>query len=189
MYYQLSEFYKRDIYFEYDNEKSPIQNNNFNCGEELEVSKPLVFNIDKLDNYIGNYDILPTFNTPLVSQKFAAIFQELVDAKQIQFIKTSIFDEKGNENKNFLLLNILNIIPCMDKKNSIIETKTYGEAVLMNIKKLYILPNSLNNLSLIRMEEKKSYIIVSEDFKKRCEEAKLKGIEFIEEGHSIYTDL
>ena len=66
MYFELTAFYKRDVYFVYDEEQNELSNNIFNQGEEIWVSKPLLFSVDKIDSYINNYDILPTYNAPLV---------------------------------------------------------------------------------------------------------------------------
>ena len=187
MYYELSEFYKRDVYFLYDEENN-IQIREFEKGIKIDVEKELLYRVDKIDEYLSEYDILPTFNAPLVSLKFISLFKDL-ENHEIQFINVTIIDDKGNINKDFYLLNVLRVLPCMDTEKSIVEEKKYGSASVMTIKKLYLIPNSLNNFLLVRMEEKKSYIIVTEEFKKRCEEAGLKGVDFIEEGHSIYTDI
>jgi len=187
MYYELSEFYKRDVYFLYDEENN-IQIREFEKGIKIDVEKELLYRVDKIDEYLSEYDILPTFNAPLVSLKFISLFKDL-ENHEIQFINITIIDDKGNINKDFYLLNVLRVLPCMDTEKSIVEEKKYGSASVMTIKKLYLIPNSLNNFLIVRMEEKKSYIIVTEEFKKRCEEAGLKGVDFIEEGHSIYTDI
>lgn len=187
MYYELSEFYKRDVYFLYDEENN-IQIREFEKGIKIDVEKELLYRVDKIDEYLSEYDILPTFNAPLVSLKFISLFKDL-ENHEIQFINVTIIDDKVNINKDFYLLNVLRVLPCMDTEKSIVEEKKYGSASVMTIKKLYLIPNSLNNFLLVRMEEKKSYIIVTEEFKKRCEEAGLKGVDFIEEGHSIYTDI
>lgn len=42
---------------------------------------------------------------------------------------------------------------------------------------------------MVRMKEKISYIIVTEQLKKLCESANLKGINLIEEGSSVYTKI
>ncbi|MFD2909212.1 Imm43 family immunity protein [Flavobacterium ardleyense] len=183
MYYELSHFYKRDVYFLYDDENN-IESNEFEKGNIINVEGKLIYRVDKLDSYLSTYDILPTFNTPLVSKKFADFFKDL----NLQFINITIIDKQGNSNNDYYILNVLDVVSCMDSEKSIVEIKKYGSANIMTIKKLYIIPDSLNNLSIIRMEEKKSYIIITEEFKKRCEEAGLKGVEFIEEGHSIYTE-
>ena len=187
MYYELSEFYKRDVYFLYDEENN-IQIREFEKGIKTDVEKELLYRVDKIDEYLSEYDILPTFNAPLVSLKFISLFKDL-ENHEIQFINVTIIDDKGNINKDFYLLNVLRVLPCMDSEKSIVEEKKYGSASVMTIKKLYLIPNSLNNFLIVRMEEKKSYIIVTEEFKKRCEEAGLKGVDFIEEGHCIYTDI
>lgn len=186
MYYQLSTFYKRDIYFQYAEENS-ILYDAFEKGESVDFKKEIIYLIDKIDDYLNDYDILPTYNTPLVSSKFMNLFKNY--EKEVQFLKATIIDKKGNRNNTYYVPNILNMVPCLDKERSIIEEKKYGSASIMIIKKLYITPNSIQDFSIIRMKEKKSYIIVTEEFKRRCEDAKLKGFNFIEEGHSIYKDI
>jgi hypothetical protein len=187
MYYELSEFYKKDVYLLYDEENN-IQSREFEKGIKIDVEKELLYRVDKTDKYLSECDILPTFNAPLVSLKFIDLFKNLENS-EVQFINVTIIDSKENVNKDFYLLNVLRVLPCMDMEKSIVEEKKYGSASIMTIKKLYLIPNSLSNFLIVRMEEKKSYIIVTEEFKKRCEEAGLKGLEFVEEGHTIYTDI
>lgn len=91
--------------------------------------------------------------------------------------------------KELLIPNILKIVPCLDEERSVVETKKYGSAIIKVIKQLYIAPNSIQNSLMVRMKEKTSYIIVTEQFKKLCESANLKGINLIEEGASIYTNI
>lgn len=189
MYFELTAFYKRDVYFVYDEEQNELSNNIFNQGEEIWVSKPLLFSVDKIDSYINNYDILPTYNAPLVSKRLKNNFEDLENDKQIQFINVAISDKKGNINNDYYLLNVLKVVPCMDMEKSIYDLKTYGKTAVTQIKKLYIISNGLKNYDIIRMKEKKAYIIVTEEFKKRCEATKLKGLDFVPEGYSIYTDI
>lgn len=189
MYFELTAFYKRDVYFVYDEEQNELSNKIFNQGEEISVSKPLLFSVDKIDSYINNYDILPTYNAPLVSKRLKNNFEDLENDKQIQFINVTISDQKGNINNDYYLLNVLKVVPCMDMEKSIYDIKTYGKTAVIQIKKLYIISNGLKNYDIIRMKEKKAYIIVTKEFKKRCEVAKLKGLDFVPEGYSIYTDI
>lgn len=189
MYFELTAFYKRDVYFVYDEEQNELSNNIFNQGEEIWVSKPLLFSVDKIDSYINNYDILPTYNAPLVSNRLKNNFEDLENNKQIQFINVTISDQKGNINNDYYLLNVLKVVPCMDMEKSIYDIKTYGKTAVIQIKKLYIISNGLKNYDIIRMKEKKAYIIVTKEFKKRCEAAKLKGLDFVPEGYSIYTNI
>lgn len=189
-FYELTEFYKRDVYFVYSEEKNPVSWIELQSGEKKCFDNiPLVYEVDKIDTYISKYDILPVIGIPLVSEKFKNLFYDLEESGQIQFFETKIIDKKGNLNSDFFAVHILNVIPCMDNEKSIVETKKYGDAVITNVKKLYIKPSSLNKYLIVRMKEHYSYIIVTENFKKRCNEAKLKGIEFVEEGYTIYTDL
>jgi hypothetical protein len=182
MYYRLLEFYKRDVYFVYSEDKNSIDWTEFRKAKNINTDIPVLYEVDKIDNYISDYDILPVIGAPLVSKKFKEVFKECIGT-EMDFLQSIIIDKKGNKNEEFLVLNILNKISCMDTEKSIIEKTKYGTT---KIKKLFLTPNSLENKSIVRMEEHNSYIIVTEEFKKRCEEAGLKGIEFIEEGHSIY---
>lgn len=185
MYFEFSDFYKRDTTFVFNEEKSNIDTSALKSGKVINIRNPLVFNVDRIDSYIDKYDLLPTFNTPLVSARFKNTFDYL--REDIQFVNKVIIDEKNNCNSDYYLLNILNVLPVMNKRTSVFEIKRYGKAEVMNIKKLYI--EGLSDHSIVRMAEHKSYIIVTEFFKKRCEEAKLNGINFIPEGYTIYEDV
>lgn len=187
MYFELLDFYKRDVIFDYSEERNPIGSLVLRRGQSLNIDKPLEFEVDKIDSYIESYDLLPTYDTPLVSTRFKKIFSDLTE--DIQFIDALIIDKKNKVNDSFYFMNILTVLPIMDKNRSIFEIRKRGEAELISIKKLYVIEGSLKGHSIVRMKEHKSFIIVTEKFKKRCEGADLKGIDFTEEGYSIYTDL
>jgi hypothetical protein len=186
MYYELSEFYKRDVYFVFDIENNSINRFSLVNDEFIQANSPLKYKVNKIDNYINEYDILPTFDAPLVSSRFKNSFEILASKNEVQFIDVIISDDKGNENNNFFALIILNSNLALDKERSVFEV---DEDNFYTIKKAYFIENALEEKSIIRMKEHKSYIIVTEEFKRICEDANLKGFNFIEEGHSIYTDL
>jgi hypothetical protein len=186
MYFEFTDFYKRDVYFSFSEEKNIIDLYSLRNGQKLDENIPLIFEVDKIDSYINSYDVLPTYNAPLVSNKFKNIFDNLAD--DIQYIEAIIIDKKNNRNENFYYLNILNTLPIMDKNKSKIEYKKYGDAEIIVIKKLYITNGALKEHSIVRMEEQKSHIIVTEEFKNNYINAKLKGINFLEEGYSIYNE-
>ena len=137
---------------------------------------------------MNNYDVLPTFGTPLVSSKFVKLFKEYEE--DVQFLRVNIKDMDGNTNRNFYIPNILKIVPCLDELRSVVETKKYGSAIIKVIKQLYIVPNSIQNSLMVRMKEKTSVtLLLQNKFKKLCESANLKGINLIEEGSSVYTKI
>ncbi len=187
MYFEFSSFYKRETAFAFSEERNQIDLYRLKPGEIISIDKPLEFEVDKIDSYIESYDLLPTHGTPLVSTRFKKIFSDLIN--DIQFINARITDKKNNINNSFHFMNILNVLPLMDKNKSVFEIEEYRNAAFIDIKKLYIIEGSLEGHSIVRMEEQDSYIIVTQEFKKRCKENKLKGINFTEEGYSIYTDL
>ena len=116
MYYKLSHFYKRDISFAYSEEQNPISWLDFRTGKKINTIIPLVFKVDKLDDYINTFDILPTIGVPLVSYKFKELFLHLSDSMEIEFFPTNIIDNNGNNNDLFFALNILHVVPCLDKE-------------------------------------------------------------------------
>mgnify|MGYP000570746087 CR=1 FL=1 len=187
MYFEFSAFYKRDAAFMFSQERNGMKLFELRTGQPLNIDKPLEFEVDKIDSYMKSYDLLPTYDAPLVSARFKDIFSDLAD--DIQFVNARIIDEKNNTNDNFYYMNILNVLPIMDKTKSVVEIEKTVRATYINIKKLYVIEGSLKEHSIVRMEEDDSYIMVTEEFKKRCEDAKLKGLHFTEEGNSIYTDL
>ena len=103
MYYEFSEFYKRDVYFVYS-ENNPVDWNEFVNGENKNVIQPIVYNVDKIDTYINTYDVLPTIGLPLVSLRFKEVFTDLISI-DVDFSKTVIVDKKGIRNENFYILN------------------------------------------------------------------------------------
>ncbi|GHC57509.1 imm11 family protein [Ulvibacter litoralis] len=184
-YFELYEKYKRDVNFVFDEESNGLTGVDLREGKIYNFEEPVRYTVDKLDSYIDSYDILPTIGGILVSEKLKKQFNDLSN-KDLSFFPSIIYDEKGNSNNNFYFVSILNIVSCMDIEKSVIEKTRYGTT---KIKKLIFKPNCLGEHLIVRMKEHDSYIIVSEEFKKRCEDSKLKGVEFIEEGDSIYTNI
>lgn len=182
MHYELCDFYRRDTSFDFNEEANEIDWLSLKSGQRIEVGKPLVFNVDRIDSYINDYDLLPTSNTPLVSERFKILFSDLKD--DLQFVKATIVGGNNRMNEDYYFMNVLNVIPIMDKNRSVYEIKKYGKAEVMTIKELYI--TDLTGHSIVRMAEHKSYLIVTDDFRKRCINANLKGINFVPEGHSAY---
>ena len=80
-------FYKRDIYLQYAEENS-IQYNAFEKGERIEIKSDIFYKVDKIDDYLNNYDVLPTYGTPLVSSKFVKLFKGYEE--DVQFLRVNI---------------------------------------------------------------------------------------------------
>ncbi len=190
MYFRLSEFYRRDISFVYSVHENPINWLEIRSGKKINCDKPLIFKVDKIDNYLESYDILPTIGIPLISSNFKSIFYDLVDL-EIELIPAIIIDKNGNKNEKFFALNILQVIKCLDKEKSIFDYEVDEEDGFESytIQKYFIESNALSSSSIVRMKEHDSFIIVTEKFKQRCENANLKGIGFLPEGHTIYSNI
>jgi hypothetical protein len=144
------------------------------------------YNVDKIDSYINEYDFLPvSAGPPLVSQKFKDIFSDLENI-EIQFIQSEIWDKKGNSNNIFWAINILNLVESLDKEKSTYEITEYGS---YDIKKMFLKNDCLKDLKIVRLKEDKLRIIVNDTFINLVKKHKLKGMDFLEEGYSIYTNL
>ena len=183
-YYELTDHYKRDVNFVFDEEKNGLDYFELSDGHPITYDHPIYYTIDKIDSYIDKYDLLPTLGPLLVSNKFKNVFLSLENS-ELEFFKAVITDKKGNQIDDFFALNITNSLECLNLDKSVIETTKYGTR---NIKKKIFLMNALKDFSIVRMKEHKSYIIVTEEFKNKCKKADLKGIMFIGEGDSIYND-
>lgn len=180
MYFQLSEFYKREICFFYDEDKNPIPFYDFDEYISKQTIETIFYKVDKIDSYINQYDILPTSGPLLVSKKFIDSFSKLIKT-EIDYFPANITDDKGITNTDFFALKINNIIPCFDYENSTYEEVDYddGEPPSLESIELKILNNSLRAFSIVRMLEDPYVIIISNNFKKICEANKLKGFDFI----------
>lgn len=184
-YYELADYYKRDVNFVFDEEKNNLDYFVLSEGHPVIYNHPIYYTIDKIDPYIDKYDLLPTLGPLLVSKKFRNTFSFLENS-ELQFFNAVITDKKGNQINNFFALNITNTLECLDLNKSVIETTRYG---IRTMKKIFFLTDALNNFSIVRMKEHKSYIVVTEEFKNICEKSNLKGIRFLSEGDSIYTNV
>lgn len=184
-YYELTDRYKRDINFVFNEELNDLDYFELSNGQSIVYNKPVFYTVDKIDTYIDKYDLLPTLGPLLVSSRFKNIFSYLENT-EMQFFNAIITDKSGNNIKDFYTLNITNTINCLDLDKSIIEMTKYGTR---NMKKKFFRTNALADFSIVRMKEHKSYVVVTEEFKNRCQAARLKGIEFLEEGYSIYKDI
>lgn len=175
-YFEVYEKYKRSIYFFYSNENKD-DGFSFCKGIDIKTEKELIYNVEKIDDYINKYDFLPVSSgPPLVSKRFRDCFSELEEKLELKYYKSKIIDEEGVENNDFLVLNILSSRIGLDKENSITEVNKYG---IFKIKKLALLSDFMDDLIMTRLEEKKSIIIVSEIFKEIFKKNKLKGVDFV----------
>ena len=84
MYFEFSAFYKRDAAFTFSQERNRMKLFDLRTGQPLNIDKPLEFEVDKIDRDIESYDLLPTYDAPLVSARFKDIFNNLID--DIQFV-------------------------------------------------------------------------------------------------------
>ncbi len=180
-YYQLYSNYRRDVFFGYT-EKNNFNQYDLEEGIVYPLDEKLYYSVDKLDTYLNDYDILPTIGGLLVSLKFKKLVERL--GSDCQFISAVITSSKSGEiNETFFVMNILNVIPCLDMEKSeykpLLKSLPDGPIKLLTIK--YV-PHSLKGHHIVRMKEYTGNIIVDELFIKACKEEKIKGVMFVKEG-------
>lgn len=189
----MSSLYKRDTSFNFCDNENRLNFLDFQNCEKIETIKsPLIYRVDKIDDYILQYDVLPTIGGILVSSKFKMVFNAIEDI-EVQYIPVIIRDKQQQECNNFFCLNILSYVSVLDRKRSVFLPYEWAdddddEDVIDIIQPFYYLNNMGTHL-IVRMEEDKSFIIVSELFKEMVEKNKLKGISLDSEGDTIYTDI
>lgn len=186
-YYKLTDYYPRDIFFSFSSKNSIDKSDLEKCEkQQIPLNERVVYTVDKFDNYLDEYDILPTIGVPLISYKLKKIIREL-NINDCQFIPATIEDISTNKvNKNFFALNILNCIDCLDKEKSEIKPlmKSFPNGPIKVIS-LFFKNNALEGHSIVRMLESKSTIIVNSIFLEICKKSKIKGVQFIEEGNQL----
>ncbi|MEK4424949.1 imm11 family protein [Solibacillus sp. FSL K6-1523] len=180
-YYGLSNVYGRDVYFSYS-EKNTFDEFDFEEGNVYPLNDKLFYEVDKFDSYLKKYDILPTMEGELVSLKLKQLIERL--GSDCQFIPAVIISaESGEINESFFVMNVLNVVPCLDMEESeyrpLIKSLPNGPINLISVK--YV-PNSLNGHHIVRMKECIENIVVDDIFIKACKEEKVKGIMFVKEG-------
>jgi hypothetical protein len=183
MLYELKARYRRDVYFYYSEDDNGDDYLRLMCGKKITTSNPFVYKVDKIDPYIESYDILPTYDGCLVNQRAKELIESFCD--EAQFIPVKIVDNKGNENLSYWVINVLFVIPVLDKEQSVYGSTNYGG---FEIYMACYDEKKMDNHHIVRMEEHTSYIIVSEKFKNMAKKSKLKGFIFWESGSTIYTE-
>jgi hypothetical protein len=184
-YYELYEKYKRSLYFFYS-AKNNASGLDLQKSKKMEISETLIYDVEEIDSYLSEYDYLPVSSgPPLVSKRFKTVFAN-IESFKVDYLKAKIISKNGAINDDFFSLNILNSYEGMDKEKSIFEINKYG---ILKIKKLFLIQKFMEENLISRLGEKKSIIIVNETFKELCLQNKLKGMDFVEEGYSIYTNL
>ncbi|WP_050811560.1 hypothetical protein [Vibrio nigripulchritudo] len=72
MYFDLQDFYFKDVCFNYSDNNEVDYVDALNG--KIPQGKELIYEIEKIDNKINEYDILPTIGLPLVSRKLISVF-------------------------------------------------------------------------------------------------------------------
>lgn len=136
----------------------------------------LLYVVDRLDSELEQYDILPTVGGKLVSLKLKNLIEKL--GSDCEFIPAIIKStETGETNDSYFVMNVLNLIPCLDHSRSdydlLVKSRPDGP---ISLNFIALIPKSLNGHHVVRMKESKEEIVVDEVFVKACRKEKIKGV-------------
>lgn len=181
-YFRLLASYKRDVYFFYSDEN---KYNRFDLekGIPYSQSEKLLYVVDRFDSYLEQYDILPTVGGKLVSLKLKTLIEGL--GSDCEFIPAIIKStETGEINNSYFVMNVLNLIPCLDHDRSDYEplVKSIPDGPI-SLNYIAFIPESLNGHHVVRMKESKEEIVVNEFFVEACRKEKIKGVLLVKEGN------
>lgn len=94
MLYKMSSLYKRDTSFTFCDEENSFHFLDVqSCREIAILESALIYQVDRIDDYLLKYDVLPTIGGILVSSKFKSIFSDL-ENKEVQYLPVVIRDRK-----------------------------------------------------------------------------------------------
>ena len=183
IYYELAEKYRTGIYFDYSPSNS-IDGYEFYTGGEVKYAGHIAYDVDTIDSYIDDYDLLPVAGGPLLaSRKFRTAFSALEDQNQVQYFPAVIRDKSKLENHDFFALNVVPVHSGLDKERSVVFADEFG---ISEVQKLALIPGFMGESEICRLGEDKVKIIVTSKFRSIWKQLDLKGAEFVPEGHSIY---
>ena len=181
-YFRLLVSYKRDVYFFYSDE-NPYNRFDLEKGMAYVQHDKLLYVVDRLDSELEQYDILPTVGGKLVSLKLKKLIEKL--GSDCEFIPAIIKStETGETNDSYFVMNVLNLIPCLDHNRSdydlLVNSRPNGP---ISLNFIALIPESLNGHHVVRMKESKEEIVVDEVFVKACRKEKIKGVLLVKEGN------
>lgn len=181
-YFRLLASYKRDVYFFYSDE-NPYNRFDLEKGMVYVQHDKLLYVVDMLDSELEQYDILPTVGGKLVSLKLKNLIEKL--GSDCEFIPAIIKStETGETNDSYFVMNVLNLIPCLDHSRSdydlLVKSRPDGP---ISLNFIALIPKSLNGHHVVRMKESKEEIVVDEVFVKACRKEKIKGVLLVKEGN------
>ena len=181
-YFRLLASYKRDVYFFYSDE-NPYNRFDLEKGLAYVQHDKLLYVVDRLDSELEQYDILPTVGGKLVSLKLKKLIEKL--GSDCEFIPAIIKStETGETNDSYFVMNVLNLIPCLDHNRSdydpLVKSRPDGP---ISLNFIALIPESLNGHHVVRMKESKEEIVVDEVFVKACRKEKIKGVLLVKEGN------
>lgn len=109
---------------------------------------------------------------PFFSPKAIKILKDLMD-NNVEYLPVT------GEASKFVIVNVLKVIDALDKEKTIFDTLDDG--TLLGYEKLVLQESKVNSEHIFKLTEfPRTYVIVSNEFKKRVEEMGLKGFTFEE---------
>lgn len=106
----------------------------------------------------------------VISERVKVILEALPERDKLQFVSVKV------KKKNYWLLNVRNLVPAFDWKNSKYTTYDSNPNIIRGVELLVFKLEVVEGLNLFRMEEKPIGIYISEHLKNILVEEKITGI-------------
>jgi hypothetical protein len=187
MYYVLrpdSRLAKKFIYF--TKEPSGTETEEWITGQPL-GRKPPVFVWSEADSEAGAFSdmVLNSPRIPIVSPKLRGVLQEL-GVTNVEYFPIKLVDEaRGVTRDDYLVMNVLGRIACLDVENSTVvksrrgEHYTTVEEFRLLADRIKPLPGSDHPPLLFRLDEFEDYLLAHQSVKDAFEKAGITGADFI----------
>ncbi len=121
-----------------------------------------------------------TMGLLVASQRLQTVFESAGEGK-IEFLPIQLMNHRGKiESDQYAIVNVLDVIDCMNHNESIVEYSSLDPEELITIKKLVLDESKIPpQIHLFRLKQDKTLSIVSDSVKSRVEEEELTGMMFI----------
>jgi predicted RNA-binding protein len=121
-------------------------------------------------------DFNSPYSPPIVSEDFKRLVTDL-QIENVQFIKAN--PTNCSLIKDFFVMNVMNIIDCIDNENSIYKDERVGRDEYIRSYVIFrINPTRTNGCHLFRPKGREISLVCSEVFYKEFKSRRLKGVEF-----------
>ncbi len=129
----------------------------------------------RAEDYLDNI-----YNWPIFSERMKKILDDL-NIKGVQFFPINIKQKKTNENlSGYYIFNICNLVEALDLEKSEYQNSVTNPSIIMGVTHPVLKEDKVNGIGILRLQEYKESIFISERLKKAMVERNITGCSFRE---------